>query len=253
MCKPALPVWACVIRAGVILLLPVIALVGACGGSEGRMPTQPTTASPLPQPPAPAPVPAPTGLPSLAACSVWPNYVGERDSDGVMGELYRRERFPLRVSIASGGDNDAYREAIEKGLAVWALATGGVIGAVDIRTDWSDADLTVQVGPHPVYDCRNPRTRWYGIFVDRQVVAPRIVRGGRIFICPENFNATPSDVLRVAHVVGHEMGHALGIAGHSTHPADLMYEDDVAVNAPAGSYPWVTTRDLNTLGTAYCN
>lgn len=247
------PVSVCLIRKIVILLFPVIGLASACGGSDDWTPTQPTTPAPPPAapPPGPVPVPAPTGLPSLAACSVFPNYVGETDVLGHGVALFRRERFPLRVSIASGGDTDAYREGIEKGLVVWTVATGGVIGAVEIGIDWPDADLSVQVGPHPVYNCRTEG--WHGIFADGQIAAPRIVRGGRIYICPENFGATPSDVLRVAKLVGHEMGHALGIGGHSTAPADLMYEDDASVNAPAGSYPWVTTRDINTLGTAYCN
>ena len=54
-----------------------------------------------------------------------------------------------------------------------------------------------------------------------------ILRGGTIYICPDNFRATDA--------------------------GDLMYENDVSVTAPADSYPWVSKRDLNTLGTAYCN
>ena len=159
----------------------------------------------------------------------------------------------MRVSVASDADTEAYLEAIKLELRVWAAATGGRIGTVEIGRDLLDADLSVRVGPHHVYDCSAATSMWCGIFADGRHDPPRILRDGGIYICPWNFQAVPSDVLRVAHVVGHEMGHALGITAHSSHPTDLMYGDDVAIVAPSESYPWVTDRDLNTLGTAYWN
>ena len=224
----------------------------ACGAPQSPVaPTLTAALTPGFTPPIPAPVPPPSGLPPLAACGTEPNYVQELDSLQHIVVLYRRERFPLRVSIAGDPDTQSYLEAIKMGLMVWSAATGGTIGTVDIGIDAKEADLTVRVGTHPIYDCRVDM--WHGIFADAENPSRRILRGGTIYICPENFRATPSDVLRVANVVGHEMGHALGIAGHSTDAGDLMYENDVLGSAPADSYPWVSKRDLNTLGTAYCN
>ncbi len=45
--------------------------------------------------------------------------------------------------------------------------------------------------------------------------------------------------------IAHELGHALGINGHSPYPSDLMY----AVQQPGISTP--QTRDLNTAMSAY--
>ena len=223
----------------------------ACGAPES--PAAPTPTAGLPQftPPIPSPLPQPSGLPPLAACGTEPNYVGEVDSLEHSVVLYRRERFPLRVSIAGDSDTQSYLEAIKMGLVVWSVSTNGTIGTVDIGIDAQEADLSVRVGTHPTYDCRVHK--WHGMFADAEHPSRRILRGGTIYICPENFRATPSDVLLVAKLVGHEMGHALGIGGHSTDAGDLMYDGDVLVTAPANSYPWVSKRDLNTLGTAYCN
>ena len=164
-------------------------------------------------------------------------------------ELYRRDHFPLRVAIAPG-ETEAYVTAIIRGLAAWGAATGSALGSVTAGVGLADADFTVRLGTHPVYDCRRPPTQWYGIFAERQVTAPRIISGGVIHFCPENFNAGPEDIERVAKVIAHELGHALGIAGHSDDSLDVMYGEDYAV-APA-RYPYVSARDLNTLQIAYC-
>lgn len=240
-------------RACVALPVVGITFVGGCG--DTRPPIAPTPIAPSASGPAPAPRPPdpmPSGLPALAPCGVTPNYVGEAP-DGHPVLLYRRERFPVRVWIAPDAATQAYREGIERGLTVWSIATNGVIGAVELSINASQADLSVQVGTHPSFDCRRPTSRWYGIFADATYVEPRVVRGGAVYICPENFNASPADVLRVAHVVAHEMGHALGIRGHSGDAGDVMYGDDFEVKAPAALFPWVSLRDLNTIGTAYCN
>jgi hypothetical protein len=55
----------------------------------------------------------------------------------------------------------------------------------------------------------------------------------------------PIDIRSVA---AHEFGHALGIAGHSQDPSDMMFETYVT-NVPLK----ITQSDLNTVKTAYCN
>ena len=232
----------------------VVAMASCIGCGSSPSPSAPTPLPPpiLTAPPTPRPwhpvnnVAAPTGLPALAECNVQPNYVSEVEG------LYRRGRLPMILSIAGDEQTLAYAEGIRRGAQLWAVASGGAFGTVDVGVNRSDADVTIRVAPAPTYDCRVPRQMYYGIFIDPETDPPRIRRGGDIYLCPENFGATPGDVLRVAKVVGHEVGHALGLAGHSGDAADLMYGEDYDVLAPAASYPWVSRRDLNTLGTAYC-
>ena len=54
---------------------------------------------------------------------------------------------------------------------------------------------------------------------------------------------SPGDTKRFA---GHEIGHALGIFGHSPHSEDLMHSE-----VPSPPHPVPTTRDLNTMASIY--
>jgi len=60
---------------------------------------------------------------------------------------------------------------------------------------------------------------------------------------------TSEKVLRKA--AEHEVGHAIGIFGHSTDPADLMYPMENASPKDSAKYGGITSRDLNTLRRIY--
>lgn len=182
-----------------------------------------------------------------------PNYV---DSGG---RLLRWEQFPVRVSIdraslAIVGDGiGAYERGIREGAVVWGLATGGAIGQVDVGFDVPDAELVVRMRESDddpdcvLFDvCRNG-------FVDANVVEfGRLLRRGTIVLVRDQIQRSATDLQPfIAKLVGHEMGHALGLFFHSEDPADLMYPRS-NLAAAGRLYPWVSERDLNTIGTAYC-
>ncbi len=236
-------------RVGIVTV--AVFVHAACGGSE-----QPRS------PVAPAPILAPRPLTScepnmtgpslapLAPCCVQPNYVSEPDAT-----LRRWERFPVRVSIDSqslslaGDAAPVYVEAIKEGLGVWSVATGGVIGTVEADLDLPASDIVLTLADPPDDDCY--LLECLGQFV-RTLGADRMMRGGTIELYPAILGNHPADYLRriVAKLTGHEMGHALGLALHSVDDHDLMFHS--VYTATQTSYPWVSQRDLNTVGTAYC-
>jgi predicted Zn-dependent protease len=155
------------------------------------------------------------------------------------------KQFPLRVrvepprfepSLADEFDDDkepaAYVDAAWKALDDWQTALGGVVTFERVGGN-DDADLTIrligQVGPAPEEGVQVLGTtsmheacdiRGTSVFEDRvdvEFAVPEI----RIYLA-DLHGLLPPD--QVGRNVLHEIGHALGMRGHSPIPADLMYE-----------------------------
>jgi predicted Zn-dependent protease len=153
----------------------------------------------------------------------------------------------------AGADAGMYEQGIREGAIVWALATHAAIGAVEVGMNLQQAHITVRLqeedalrGRHGV---TNPR------------VSGRVLQPGTEIVLFTHGIATRVGLLHtpeagyqvrpiVAKVMAHEMGHALGILGHSSDPTDVMFAQEWASDAPP--YPWVTERDWHTLAEAYC-
>ena len=244
------------VRRSLVLSVLLGTLTPACGGGP-ESPSSPVAPTPII---APSPLtscqPNPTGpsLAALAPCCIAPNYVSEP-----FWLLRRWETSPVRVSIDSqslsiaADEAPVYLEAIKEGLAVWSAATNGAIGAVEVDLDLAAADLVLKLSHPEGADDDCYFLSCHGRFAEG-VVDGRFIRSGTILLYPANVgNLYPADFLRrsVAQLTGHEMGHALGLALHSNDERDLMFGRTLSAKAQA-AYPWVTERDLNTMGTAYC-
>ena len=155
------------------------------------------------------------------------------------------ERFPLAVRVEAprfdasledefdaGKDASAYVAAAWKALDDWQNALDGLVTFRRVGGNDS-ADLTIrligQVGPAPeegvqvlgttsMHDaCKIEGTSMFADRVDVDFEVPEI----RIYLADAH-GRLPAD--QVGRNVLHEIGHALGMRGHSPIPADLMYE-----------------------------
>lgn len=156
-----------------------------------------------------------------------PNYA--RDVE----KLLRWERFPVRVYFERDAHYTPTRQAIAlQGFDQWIGVFYPQI-RYEIVENPAQAQITVRFNP----DDANGRVdfeyyRSSGLLSKVEMTIG--VRGNN-----------PTDIRSVA---AHEFGHALGISGHSTDPADMMYPTYVS-NVPLR----LTQRDINTLKTAYCH
>ena len=163
-----------------------------------------------------------------------PNYATE---SGVF-ETVRWERFPLTVWIDSSSvrDTDELSD-LRAGLSAWSDATRGVLGVTFVQKEKG-----AQIGVRMVdkLDGANGLTRY-------TVIDRGFARRATIQIVHARWAGSQFVQYRsrtVQRDAAHEMGHALGIAWHTTTPDTIMLPN-AAVDIPS-------PQDVNTIKAKYC-
>jgi predicted Zn-dependent protease len=158
-------------------------------------------------------------------------------------------KFPLKVYIEQGSHVPGYRPVFRQFMVdsfnEWSRVSGGTINwqqvnsprGADIIAGWTN-DVTargggVEAGRTTTITKVDPRT------------GNGIIQSARISILTQLGRRPFSD--NDSHkTILHEVGHALGLQGHSRTPSDIMY---ASVN-PA-QVPYLKERDVNTLSRLY--
>ncbi len=160
------------------------------------------------------------------------------DYASIAGPLAHWRSFPVRVWFTNPQPFGApdLKEAAAAGLDAWRAATGGKVRFVEAAG--LPVEITVRFIP---LDERPPDGQILGQTGSYRNASGEMTRGAiEMKVWP---GVKAEDVATLA---AHEMGHALGIYGHSDYPPDLMYP---RFRPGRGTQP--TQRDLNTLAIAY--
>ncbi len=165
-------------------------------------------------------------------------------------------RWPTGTTIAVYVDPTAVGAGVDlagaaaTGMAAWKAALGGSQFAFRTATTPSDADVIVHVSTAP------------RLIALAACAAPPDIAGGVTFFCPARDSALTLPLLSgpnagrvkvdiainpaatnatntLAALVTHELGHAVGIGGHSANALDVMFAQ------PAVATP--SQRDITTL------
>ncbi|HEY9676395.1 MAG TPA: tetratricopeptide repeat protein [Drouetiella sp.] len=161
-------------------------------------------------------------------------------------EKWRLDQFPLKVFVSHGDPTHGYQENFYapmcSAFTEWQQKTNNAVSfvfvdspaAADISVRWTN-DLTQIATSGEAGDCR---TKLLGPDIRHADITMLLI--------------SPSDSIplgpALVHWVGlHEIGHALGIAGHSVNPHDIMYS--------TMSYDYdrhsLSSRDLATMHRVY--
>jgi tetratricopeptide (TPR) repeat protein len=149
-------------------------------------------------------------------------------------------KMPLKVYIADGlgvqGWNTGMKQVVTHAMRTWQSASRGKISFTQTYTE-SNADIIV---------------KWQRNFSDNilgvspfQMVNDTIIRSdiNLAVFYPDSNQPIPMEDLKGIAV--HEMGHAIGIRGHSPYPEDIMYYSKTRRQAT------LSERDMNTVGMLY--
>jgi predicted Zn-dependent protease len=189
-----------------------------------------------------SPISPPLEIPIYGSCDVEPTYASQvvlnRWPSFPLSYHYRDETFPMEF-------REEYRSAILDGIRRWDAMTANELGAVVEVDDSEDAQFVISYRAFspPLIPARTTHGNGQPFLAGGEIwfnptglqEGEDLLREGRI---------QRATFLRVVSSIGaHEMGHLLGIIGHSARPDVLMGTE--FIDAP-------TQMDVNTLIRAYC-
>jgi hypothetical protein len=158
--------------------------------------------------------------------SFTPNYISQ------LPALLRWRSLPIKVYFVRDNHYTARRQQLAvEGFNKWVHITNKRLQFSLVESE-REAQLLVRFDP----STRAGRTEYTYYPERREIVRAEMVVG-----------VQGDSAIDIQSVAMHEFGHALGIAGHSSDPRDVMYP-----RYRVGVLASITTRDLNTVKTAYC-
>jgi hypothetical protein len=156
-----------------------------------------------------------------------------------------KRKMPLRVYLPRPPeglfpDAAAVQDSVRGGVLDWTDVAGEGLPRFEFVASAGEADI-------PIIWAAEPDGNWY-IAHCAYDVRPLSRRFGvsRIVVTGRGAGGRPADLHDLYAVVLHEMGHALGLGGHSPIPGDIMYRS-VSATATAG----LSDRDRATLTALY--
>lgn len=151
-------------------------------------------------------------------------YLSDIAGDGFY--KWNKTRFPIKVYMQSGSSLPGYKayfpQMLKSCFDEWTNISDGKLswrlvddpGDADVRVSWSnnvvEASQGTEAGRTRIYARFNPQTNWGQIDRADMSLLTRL---------PEREFTT--DEVHKAYL--HEVGHAFGIAGHSSNRNDIMY------------------------------
>jgi len=153
-------------------------------------------------------------------------------------------RMPLRVHLPRPpaefvADPDAVFDAVRDGISDWSDAAGPGLPAFAFVDDAGAADIPIVWAAEPDGDWYIAHCAW-----DVDVFARRF-GVSRILVTARWGDRREASLDDLYHTVLHEMGHALGLGGHSPAQGDVMYW------RVSGKASGLTARDRETLRLLY--
>jgi len=160
--------------------------------------------------------------------------------------------FPLKVYYENPQDVPQYYiDNINKALSVWTSKTNFV--KFTTAKDAQNADIVISFKDIPPDVCSGNFCNYAAAYTEPEINGKKLLKRMNLTFYktnPRNNKFTAEEIFNTAQ---HELGHTLGIMGHSSFPMDLMYseKDNGSKYSPSLTTQKLSVRDLNTLVLLY--
>lgn len=181
------------------------------------------------------------------------NYIEQAPYDkGII--RWDKNKFPLRISIANNSSKSLpqyYNSEIMKAFSQWQASVEFLKFAVVDNSD--EANIEIRIVPLPADVCSEDVCK-YVVGYTNPIIKGNILKKMIITLYATDPKGNFFSDKELYNTILHEIGHALGIMGHSYSCEDLMYmaTDNGSYYAPyRSSFQYISTKDINTLKLLY--
>lgn len=161
------------------------------------------------------------------------------------------ESFPLKVYIGQTKPN--YRDNVKKAFEQWIKASGFLQFAEVYKPE--ESDIEIKFTPYSGPKCTSANCNY--VIATTTNTTDKYHRLNKMIITFYSTNPFGEELSNseIYNTALHEIGHALGISGHSDNPNDVMYSNNHKVSGVFSPYSnnifRLSKRDLNTLALLY--
>ena len=181
------------------------------------------------------------------------NYIEQvSNENGII--RWDKSAFPLKVFIQIADSNvpDYYKVEILRALNQWHTITGFLSFALVDNQD--AANIYIKIAPLPANVCSNGECK-YVVGETSPTIQKGILKKMTITLYDKDAHGQYFSDKEMFNTILHEMGHALGIEGHSYNSNDIMYMSQSGaedIYAPyKSSFQYISSADLNTITLLY--
>lgn len=159
--------------------------------------------------------------------------------------------FPLNVKIEIPENTpDYYRAEIIKAFNQWSASTGFLKFET---TDKNNAQIYVIFKPLPKDVCKDGHCKYVVAYTNPKF-GRRTLKTMTITMYDKDANGNYFSDKEIYNTILHEIGHALGIMGHSYSSDDLMYmssQKDPNFTRYRSDFQFLSNKDINTINLLY--